>query len=138
MRRTLAAALMALCLGAAQPAAGNEDCPAGSGAVMAGAPDAPWTIAIKLDPKGVPLSAPFQAEITICPVKSGKPTRVTVDATMPAHKHGMNYAPTLRHLEEGRFEVRDLLFHMPGVWRFEVTAYLDGKPYRYVHDLTVQ
>jgi hypothetical protein len=41
---------------------------------------------------------------------------VRVDATMPEHKHGMNYAPTLKGTATAAIAVEGLLFHMPGNW----------------------
>ncbi len=138
MMRYVRVGLAAIALVLAQGTAALSACSTGEGAPMQGPPDAPWKVAIALDPKGVPPSARFQADISICPANSGVPSHITVDATMPAHKHGMNYKPRVLRAENGRYEVKDLLFHMPGVWRFEVTAYLDGKPHRYVHDVTIE
>ncbi len=39
-----------------------------------------------------------------------------VDATMPAHGHGMNYRPQVTALGSGRFRADGLLLHMPGRW----------------------
>ncbi|HEV8109104.1 MAG TPA: cytochrome-c peroxidase, partial [Burkholderiales bacterium] len=43
---------------------------------------------------------------------------------MPEHRHGMNYAPTVKALAPGRWRAEGLMFHMPGRWElvFEVTA----------------
>ena len=110
----------------------------GAGAIpMQGKPDAPFEVSI-LRPETIPISAPFQADVAICAAGAAKPGRVTLDATMPAHKHGMNYKPEISAIAEGRYEVNGLLFHMPGVWRFEVTAYQDGKPFRFSHEVQVQ
>jgi hypothetical protein len=39
---------------------------------------------------------------------------------MPAHRHGMNYRPSVASLAGGRFRAEGLLFHMPGHWEFIV------------------
>ena len=130
--------LTATVLAIAQGTSASATCSIGDGTRMQGPPDALLEIAIALPSKDIPLSAPFQADILVCSKKSGLPSRITVDATMPAHKHGMNYEPKVLKAENGRYEIRNLLFHMPGVWRFEVTAYLDGKPLRYIHDVTLE
>ena len=44
--------------------------------------------------------------------------RVTLDAHMPAHRHGMNYRPSVKPVGEGRFRSEGWLFHMPGRWEF--------------------
>jgi hypothetical protein len=47
-----------------------------------------------------------------------------VDATMPEHRHGMNYRAGIKSLGEGRWRAEGLLLHMPGRWelRFDVQA----------------
>jgi hypothetical protein len=42
-----------------------------------------------------------------------------VDATMPAHGHGMNTQPRTSPLGNGRFAVTGLRFHMPGAWEVD-------------------
>ena len=62
--------------------------------------------------------------MNVC-TKNGDPAElVRVDATMPEHKHGMNYAPTMMAIGDGRYRVDGLLFHMPGNWEvaFDVRA----------------
>jgi hypothetical protein len=54
---------------------------------------------------------------------------------MPAHKHGMNYRPTIKPLGDGRFRIDGMMFHMAGQWQlaFEVQA---GKEItRLTHDV---
>ncbi|MGI9245008.1 MAG: FixH family protein [Verrucomicrobiales bacterium] len=46
---------------------------------------------------------------------------VSVDADMPAHRHGMNTKPEVSPLdEEGEFRVEGMLFHMGGDWVISV------------------
>lgn len=104
---------------------------------MKGEAGVPFQVAITV-PENVPLSAPFQVDVLFCGKDTGLPGKVTIDATMPAHKHGMNYEPSVSAIEGGKYEVKGLLFHMPGVWRIEVTAYEDGKPHRFFHEVNVQ
>ena len=49
---------------------------------------------------------------------------VRVDATMPEHRHGMNYRAAVTTTGPGRFRAEGLLFHMPGRWdlSFDVAA----------------
>lgn len=138
MRSYAVALLLAFAFGSTQPISAGNACDGVSSVRMAGPADAPFIVAIDLGPGGIPVSAPFGADITICPFENGRPTRVTVDATMPAHKHGMNYEPRIVARDAGRYAVEGLLFHMPGIWRFEVTAYADGKPHRFFHDVAVE
>ena len=46
------------------------------------------------------------------------PESLKVDAHMPEHRHGMNYAPTLKALGPGRWRAEGLMLHMPGRWEF--------------------
>jgi hypothetical protein len=45
------------------------------------------------------------------------------DATMPAHRHGMNMVASPTRFTRDSWVVRDLLLHMPGEWvmTFDVT-----------------
>jgi len=76
----------------------------------------------------------FVVELAVCP----PPDAVRVDASMPAHRHGMNYQPSIVPLGEGRFRAEGLLFHMSGDWQllFEVRA--GGKTERATRDLRIE
>ena len=62
----------------------------------------------------------FALEFTVCPA----PEAVRVDATMPEHRHGMNYRPTVTAQGGGRYRAQGLMFHMAGRWElvFEVRS----------------
>ncbi len=47
---------------------------------------------------------------------------VQVDATMPAHGHGMTVVPVTTELGAGDYEAAPLLFHMAGHWQIVVTV----------------
>ena len=138
MKRLGALLLLIAGLGVGSPALANEECTAGSEMQFSGNQDAPWTIKIQLDADAAPLNMPFEAKIVICNAADQFPARIVVDATMPAHKHGMNYEPATAKIDSGHYQVENLVFHMPGLWRFEVTAYENDKPHRYTHDVSVQ
>ena len=61
----------------------------------------------------------FSVDVAVCP-KSGQPQAeaLKVDAHMPEHRHGMNYAATVTPLGPGRWRAEGLMFHMPGRWEF--------------------
>lgn len=67
----------------------------------------------------------FSIQVGAC-AKAGHPAPETlkVDAHMPAHRHGMNYAPKIVPLGPGHWRAEGLLFHMPGAWElvFELRA----------------
>ena len=69
----------------------------------------------------ITLSQHFALRVQVCP-KDAVLTRV--DATMPEHKHGMNYRPSIQSTGEGWWQVEGLLFHMPGKWslRFDIAS----------------
>ena len=76
----------------------------------------------------------FAVELAVCP----PPDAVRVDASMPAHRHGMNYEPSVVPLGGGRYRAEGLMFHMPGDWQllFEIRA--GGTTERVTHDLRVE
>ena len=75
--------------------------------------------------EAVEVARHFSLDLAICP-KAGQAEvqAVKVDAQMPEHRHGMNYAPAVKALGPGRWRAEGLMFHMPGRWEltFEVTA----------------
>ena len=60
----------------------------------------------------------FSIEVAAC-AKPGHalPDELKVDALMPEHRHGMNYAPSVKRLAPGRWRAEGLMFHMPGRWQ---------------------
>jgi hypothetical protein len=60
----------------------------------------------------------FAIDLALCAKSGGLPQRVQVDAHMPAHRHGMNYAPSVQSLPDGRYRAEGLMLHMPGQWEF--------------------
>jgi hypothetical protein len=66
----------------------------------------------------IELGRPFSIEFVLCPRLTPAPPidRITVDAWMPAHRHGMNYRPTLAGTPPAPLRADGLLFHMPGRW----------------------
>lgn len=60
-------------------------------------------------------------------VMCGSARLLRVDADMPAHRHGMNYRPTLEAQADGRFLAQGLMLHMPGRWRIRFEIEADGR-----------
>jgi hypothetical protein len=74
-------------------------------------------------PEPIAVGQHFSVELIVCPRTEGAATQVVrVDATMPEHRHGMNYRATIQPLGSGRHRADGLMFHMPGRWEmvFEV------------------
>ena len=76
----------------------------------------------------------FALEFAVCPA----PEAVRVDATMPEHRHGMNYRPSVSAQGGGRYRAEGLMFHMAGRWElvFEVRA--GGATERLAHSLKLE
>lgn len=95
-----------------------------------------------------PVPAPLAAgrhlalNIVVCPRgNASQPLALRVDADMPAHRHGMNYRPTVRPVgdpREGRWRADGLLLHMPGRWRLLFDLSADGRLERLVHEFDVE
>jgi hypothetical protein len=47
---------------------------------------------------------------------STNPVWLRATAEMPTHRHGMNTRVIVEQLEDGRFALKGLLFHMRGEW----------------------
>ena len=76
----------------------------------------------------------FAVEFAVCPA----PESVQVDAWMPAHRHGMNYKPTVVPLGGGRYRAEGLLFHMAGEWELVFVLRAGGATQRMVRGLRVE
>lgn len=73
----------------------------------------------------IPMAKHFALEVQLCDKDGVSSAQLSkADAGMPAHKHGMNYRPTITPLGKGRFRVDGMMFHMAGRWElaFEVRA----------------
>jgi hypothetical protein len=59
----------------------------------------------------------FVLDIALCaPAGQALPATLRVDASMPEHRHGMNYRPGVSARADGQFRAEGLMFHMPGRW----------------------
>ena len=77
------------------------------------------TVVFAPRPWPVPVGQHFALDIAVCAAPgSAVPASLRVDADMPAHRHGMNYKPSVLARGDGRFVAEGLMFHMPGRWRF--------------------
>ena len=104
---------------------------------MKGAADKPVQAAIVLDREKIVVGEPFGVDLAVCGGGAAF-DRVTIDATMPRHRHGMNYKPRMTDLGGGRYRVKPFVFHMPGLWRVVVTTYREGQPIYLQRDFQVQ
>ncbi|NQW09838.1 MAG: hypothetical protein HQ481_08185 [Alphaproteobacteria bacterium] len=130
MRRVIRAALLAIVV---WPAAAMA-CPIEQ-------PDARgdrFAARVITQPSTIPLNAPFSLIVEVCPVVGDTAAEaITLDATMPRHRHGMNYRPEVTRLDDGRWRADGFLFHMPGAWRIAVEVESHGTVDRLTLDRTV-
>ena len=87
-----------------------------------------YMIAMRPEPFRIEVGQPFMLIMNVCTKGGDAAELVSVDATMPDHKHGMNYAPTIKALGDGRYRVDGLLFHMPGNWEVAFDVRPADKP----------
>ncbi len=80
----------------------------------------------------------FTLDVAVCSKTQEIAETIKVDAHMPEHRHGMNYAPSLKPAGANRWRAEGLMFHMPGKWElvFEVRA--AGKTDRITHSVMLQ
>ena len=65
--------------------------------------------------EGIAVARHFKLEVAACSKTGGRaPESLKVDATMPEHRHGMNYRPSLQPLGGGRWRAEGLMFHKIG------------------------
>jgi hypothetical protein len=89
------------------------------------------TLAFETTPTPVEVGKTFSVSLKICD-ENGKAFSGTIktSATMPRHKHGMNYLPSVEALGDGKFNLDGFLFHMPGHWQFVFDLRDTDKPDR--------
>ena len=109
---------LAWLLGAAVPAFAACPPPPEAGARL---DSGPIQLAWRAEPAPIAVSRPFALIVTLCPAEA---RLLRVDATMPEHRHGMNYRPSMQPLGSGQWRVEGLLWHMAGRWelRLDVEA----------------
>lgn len=114
-------------LAAALPAAA---CPLPAPALQQGEVQAAWQVS------GAPIAVGrhFALDVRVCPADAAL---VRVDATMPEHRHGMNYRPSLKALGEGRWRADGLMFHMAGRWELRLDVQRSGRTERLLETITL-
>jgi len=70
----------------------------------------------------------FAVEATVLPTAATADiASVDVDATMPAHRHGMMTRPVSERSGPNRWKIDGMKLHMHGAWVFHVGVHADGK-----------
>lgn len=94
----------------------------------------PVTLAWRALPQPITSGAPFALQLRLCPADA---QLVALDATMPEHRHGMNYKPSLSPLGQGRWRADGLLWHMSGRWQLRFDVLHAGAKQVLTHDVTL-
>ena len=89
-------------------------------------------VAYRPDPAQIAVGKPFAIEVVACVDgdKAAAPSRIRVDAGMPMHGHGMNYAIPSGKFSGTSVRLESFLFHMPGDWQFQFALRHRGTTYR--------
>lgn len=135
-RPAIGGALAALLLG---NTAAADACEPGLGPEAPRVESARFVLAFKSQVPALDIGTHFALLVAACAKNGAPPEALQIDAHMPAHRHGMNYAPSV-HAEETaasakRWRVDGLLLHMPGVWEFRFDLRAGGKTDRLTYRL---
>jgi hypothetical protein len=106
-------------------AAGKCDASGAKGAILMHSDD--HAIALAADPPDIAIGRIFAADIIACR-SDGTPFdgEMSLNASMPAHGHGMNNAAQIRRIGPGRYRAEGLMVHMPGLWRIQLQLSDEG------------
>ena len=140
MQKILPVAALCAGLAAAFPALAGP-CPDGALAAMPERMSADGTtVAYKTPPARIEVGKPFSIEVVACLHGADRtaPSKIRVDAGMPAHGHGMNYTPGERRIGPGHSAFDGLVFHMPGTWQITVDVYDGDKRQRLTRKVSVK
>jgi hypothetical protein len=77
----------------------------------------------------------FAMQVAVCPAQA---RLVNVEATMPEHGHGMNYAVRLQAQGRGRWRAEGLLWHMRGRWELRFDVEVDGRLHSPRHSVQLE
>ena len=95
----------------------------------------PVQVAWRAEPLKIGTGQPFVLQLQLCPAQA---VLARVDATMPEHRHGMNYQPSLKALGGGRWRVEGLLWHMAGRWELRFDLQHEGAAYTLRQDVVLR
>jgi len=97
-----------------------------------------YLMAFRTDPLRIEVGEPFALVVNVCTRRGGAAELVAVDASMPEHRHGMNYRATIVSKGDGRFRADGLLFHMPGRWEVTFDVRSGDESERLTHDIILK
>ena len=98
-----------------------------------------YTVAYATTPAPIVVGQHFRVDFAVGP-KAGAPAarHLRVDATMPEHRHGMNYRASVTSPRPGEWRAEGLLFHMPGRWDLTFDVVAGGATQRVTSTMTVE
>ncbi len=86
----------------------------------------------------IPMAKHFALAVQLCDKGGTSTAQLTkADASMPAHRHGMNYKPVIKAQGNGRFRVEGMMFHMAGQWQLAFEVQSGKETLRLYHDVQV-
>ena len=100
-------------------------------------------VVFRPQPAPVRIGQHFALDILVCP-RSGvtSPASLKVDASMPEHRHGMNYQPSVQQLPSSsrvaRYRAEGLMFHMAGRWELVIEVRAGGYGDRLTHSIRIE
>jgi len=103
--------------------AAQAECPTPGSSSSVAPVQARWTT----EPVAVQVGEPFVLWLELCPAAA---KLVGVDASMPDHRHGMNYKPSFKPMGEGLWRVEGMVWHMAGRWELKLDTMLNGVAHR--------
>jgi hypothetical protein len=87
----------------------------------------------------IPMAKHFALEVQLCNKDGVSAARLLkTDATMPEHRHGMNYRPAITPMGAGRFRVEGMMFHMAGHWELAFEVQTGKELVRLTHDVQIE
>ena len=93
-------------------------------------------VAYRWDPAELRVGRFFAAEVVACRAPLPEPvSEIRIDATMPAHNHGMNYRPAAAETAPGHYKFTGLMLHMAGTWRLTIDLVQGSKRTRLTHEV---
>ena len=81
----------------------------------------------------------FVVEFAVCnSAGPATPETLRVDATMPAHRHGMNFQPKIAATGPNTYRAEGMMFHMPGKWQLGFEQRAPAPSVRVTTDIEIE
>jgi hypothetical protein len=119
-------------------AQGASDCASALGAAPPWVAEADGVRVVFVAPRPLPVGRHFDVDFVVCGAALRSGATITLDADMPAHRHGMNYRARVEALPHGGYRAHGVMFHMPGTWRVMFDLPLEGRTLRVAREIEVQ